>query len=47
MANAVDFKFEGSKLVVNVDPNSDGQVVLSVTIDLAEVADEVLAALKK
>jgi hypothetical protein len=44
-AKVVDFKFEGSKLLINVDPNKDGQVVLAVTVDLAEIPDEVLSLL--
>lgn len=43
----VDYSFEGTKLIVTVDPNKDGQAVVSVTIDLSEVADELLGALKK
>ena len=44
---AVDFKFEGSKLLISVDPNKDGEAVLKLELDLSEVADEVLDALKK
>lgn len=39
----VDFKFEGTKLLVTVDPNKDGQCVLKVEVDLAEIPDEVLS----
>ena len=39
----VDFKFEGSKLSIAVDPNEDGQSVLKVEVDLAEIPDEVLS----
>jgi len=43
----VDFKFEGRKLIITVDSNKDGEAVLSLSIDLSEVADEVLDAFKK
>lgn len=39
----VSFKFEGSKLIVSIDSNKDGEPVLSLTLDLAEIPDEVLA----
>lgn len=39
----VDFKFEGSKLSVVVDPNEDGQAVIKVEVELAEIPDEVLS----
>jgi hypothetical protein len=42
---SVKFEFEGSKLVVVVDPNQDGQALLKLEIELAEIPDEVLAAL--
>ena len=42
---AVSFVFEGSKLIVSVDPNKDGEVVLRVEIDMAEIPDEVLSVL--
>lgn len=44
---AVSFTFEGSVLVVSVNPNKDAEAVMVVRIDLAEVADEVLSALSK
>lgn len=44
---AVDFKFEGSKLLVTLDPNKNGKVVLSLVLDLAEVPSEVLALISK
>ena len=43
----VDFKFEGSKLIINVDPNKDGEVVLSVSLDMAEIPDEVASFFAK
>jgi hypothetical protein len=45
MANAVDFSFEGSKLLVVVDPNKDGQPVVRVEIEMAEIPDEILSAI--
>jgi hypothetical protein len=34
-------------LVVAVDPNKDGQVVLTVGLDLQEVFDEILSLISK
>jgi len=42
----IDYSFEGSNLTIKVDPNKDGQPVISLTISLTEVADEILSALK-
>lgn len=42
---AVEVKFEGSKLIVVADPNKDGQAVVRVEIELAEIPDEVLSAI--
>lgn len=39
----VDYKFEGTNLIVNVDGNDDGQPVLSLTLSLAEIPDEILS----
>lgn len=44
-AKAVELKFEGSKLIVVVDPNKDGQAVLKLELELAEIPDEVLSAI--
>lgn len=43
----VTMKIDGGALVITVDPNKDGQALLSVSIDLLEVPDEIVAALKK
>lgn len=43
----VDFTFEGSKLIVKVDPNKDGEHVLEVKIDMAEVPDEIASIFAK
>lgn len=39
----VKFEFEGSKLKVAVDPNGDGEPVMKIELELAEIPDEVLA----
>lgn len=39
----VKFEFEGSKLKLAIDPNEDGQAVLSLELELAEIPDEVLS----
>lgn len=43
---AVEVKFEGSKLLVQVDSNKDGQPVVKLEVELSEVPDEVFAAIK-
>lgn len=40
----VKYAFEGSKLKVELDPNEDGQAVLKLELELAEIPDEVLSA---
>lgn len=40
-------KIEEGKLIIDIDPNKDGQVVMSVSLDLAEVIDEVASIFKK
>lgn len=47
MGDKVKFEITDGKLIIQVDPNEDGQIVLEVKIDLLEVPDEVLSALKK
>jgi hypothetical protein len=42
---AVEFKFEGSKLLIAIDPNKDGGPVLKLEIDLAEIPDEVMSVI--
>lgn len=44
---AFDFTIEGGFLIIVADPNKDGQNVLELKIDLTEIPDEVLSALKK
>ena len=43
----IDFKVEEGKLVINVDPNEDGEPVVSVVVDIVEIPDEVMDLLKK
>lgn len=42
-----DFKVEEGFLVITADPNQDGQPLVYIKIDIAEIPDEVLSALKK
>jgi len=42
-AKAVEMKFEGTKMVWSVDPNKDGQPVLTLMVDLMEIPDEVMS----
>ena len=41
----VSFEFEGSKLKIGADINEDGQPSVAIVIDLAEIPEEVLAAI--
>lgn len=43
----VDYRFEGTKLIVTIDGNNDSQPVLSLTLDLAEIPDEVMSIITK
>lgn len=36
---------QGGKLTVEVDPNTDGNPLLKVSADLAEIADEIVSAI--
>lgn len=42
----VSLEIKDGKLVIVVDANKDGQAVLTVAVDLSEVADELLQALR-
>jgi len=42
----LDFKIEDDKMLLTVDPNKDGQPVLSLAINLKEVPDEIISAIK-
>jgi len=44
---AFDMKIEDGELRIVVDPNKDGTPVIKLQVDLAEVPDEVISALKK
>ena len=43
----IDFNFEDGKLILSVDPNKDGQPVVFLSVDVAEVPDEIVSALSK
>lgn len=43
----VSFEVEDGKLKLVVDPNRDGQPVVSLVVDIAEVPDEVAALFLK
>lgn len=40
-AKAVEVKFEGSKLVITIDSDRDGEKLATISIDLAEAFDEI------
>lgn len=42
MSKKVDFGFEGSKLVVTIDLNEDGQALMKLELELSEIPDEVM-----
>lgn len=46
-AKAIDFTFEGSTLIIKVDPNKDGQAVLELKVDMAEIPDEIWGLMNK
>lgn len=39
----VSFKFEGSNLIVIVDSNKDNEPLLTLTLSLSEIPDEILS----
>jgi len=41
------FKVEGSKLLIEVDLNEDGQPVMGMFVDILEIPDEVMSAMGK
>lgn len=43
----ISYKVEGSKLVIAVDPNKDGQPVLKLELDALEAFNEIASALGK
>jgi len=47
MGESVKFEFEGSKLRIVVDPNKDGEALLRLELELAEIPDEVVSMLAK
>lgn len=44
---SVAFKIEGGKLLISVDLNKDGQTLVDIAVDLAEIPDEILQVFKK
>lgn len=44
---AVNFRFDGSKLLIDVDPNRDGGPVVKLEIDLMEIPDEIMSLITK
>jgi hypothetical protein len=42
----VEFKFEDKHLIIKVDLNKDGESLMEFKLNLAEIPDEVLSALK-
>lgn len=43
----VSFKFEGSKLVISVDSDKDGEPVIKIEVSLGEAAEEIFKTLNK
>ena len=43
----VEFKVEDNKLKIMVDPNQDGEPLMTVIVDITEIPDEVLSAINK
>ena len=43
----VSFKFEGSKLVISVDSDKDGELVIKIEVNLGEAAEEIFKTLNK
>jgi hypothetical protein len=46
-AKKVEFKVEGTKFVILVDTNQDGQPLLTISLDMTEVPDEIMALFVK
>lgn len=44
---AVKFEFEGSTLRIILDPNKDGEPLMRIEIDMAEIPDEIVSILAK
>lgn len=42
MSKKLEMKVDGSKFLIMVDPNEDGDALIKLELDLAEVPDEVL-----
>ena len=46
-AKVVDFKFDLTRLILKIDTDRDGEALLELEIDLAEVFDEIKSSLIK
>jgi hypothetical protein len=46
-AKKVSFSVVDGKFVIDIDPNADGKVLLSVSLDIAQVPAEVAALFAK
>lgn len=44
--NVVEVKFEGAKVIINVDPNKDGSPLVKVELDLLQIPAEVKELIK-
>jgi len=42
----VEVKFEGAKVIINVDPNKDGSPLVKVELDLLQIPSEVKDLIK-
>lgn len=42
---AFEWLFEGSSLVIKIDPNKDGEPVAEIKLNLSEVPDEILSVI--
>jgi len=45
-AKAIKLSFENGKMIVEVDPNKDGDILLRVELALSEIPDEIVDAIK-
>jgi len=43
----VDFKIEDGNLIIKVDPNKDGENLIEIKVNMLEVPDEIISAIKK
>lgn len=43
----VEFGVEGTKFIVKVDPNADGDALLKLELDILEIPDELVSIFNK